>query len=387
MLVTVQENIIPDAPWLGEEAFPPKPPDSEYGYIEKRKLVPCTREELIRISGLTGFSHVNLVWHPDTPRIVPAQQTPFLADALKERQRKRLQSAFGWGTLAIILYGFELCITMSIRGKLDGPACTYLLLILGIGVIPAVQSTYELQKLKRLRANEALEDPVTSRYQAWMLSRPARFAWALLGLVVFIFCFEVLHLPETVAAAGLDKHAVWRGEWWRLFTGPLMHGGLLHLLFNAAALIGLGRLVELLSSRYHLALIFTVSAFCGSLFSLFLLPNTTSVGASGGLLGLIGFLGILGWRRKRIMPPGFVKSVLINIALIAMMGMLAFKIIDNAAHLGGLVGGAIAGVLLIPSDEQKLPIPCGWIVKTLGVLSLAVTIFFGFFAMGKIIFR
>lgn len=383
VLVTMQENTTPDAPWLREEAFPQKPPDSEYGYIDKRKLVPCTREELIRISGLTGFAHVNLVWHPDAPRIVPAQQTPFLADALKERQRKRLQSASGWGTLAIILYSFDMCI----RGKIDDGTYFYLLLILGIGVVPVVQSTYELQKLKRLKRNEALEDSVTSRYQAWVLSHPARFTWVLLGVVILIFCFEVLHPPEAIAAAGLDKHAVWRGEWWRLFTGPLMHGGLMHLFFNAAALMGLGRLVELLSSRYHVVVVFTVSALCGSIFSLFLLPNTTSVGASGGLMGLIGFLGILGLRRKKLLPPGFVKSVAINIAIIAIMGILAFKIIDNAAHFGGLVGGAMMGLLLVPREEQKLPLSSGWVVKALGVLTLAVTAFFGLVAMTKIALR
>jgi membrane associated rhomboid family serine protease len=66
--------------------------------------------------------------------------------------------------------------------------------------------------------------------------------------------------------------------------------------------------MEFVASRYHLCLIFLLSALCGSFFSLFLLPNTTSAGASGGLMGLVGFLAMMGYRRKEKLPRGFFKQ-------------------------------------------------------------------------------
>jgi membrane associated rhomboid family serine protease len=377
----MKEIIQPVAPWLCEAAFPEKPPDSEYGYLEKRKFVPCSREELVRRCSLDEVPGIQLIWYPDAPRLVPIAHAPFLADALKERLRKRLHTSLGIGMVSLVIYGGIICLAW---GGGHGHSI-YLLMFLSIGLIPVLQSSYGLHKLKKLNSESISEEGATHLYQAWVDSRPVRFTWILLSLVVIVFSVEAIRsLSEAIAAAGLDKHAVWRGEWWRLFTGPLMHGSVIHLLFNATALFGLGRIVELLASRYHLALVFAVSALSGSIFSLFLLPNTTSVGASGGLMGLIGFLGILGWRRKHLLPPGFVKSVVINIVIVAVMGIVAFAIIDNAAHFGGLVGGALAGIFLIGRNDQTLPIVCGRPVKILGALAMLGTVFFAAFAIIKI---
>lgn len=371
-------------PWEKEDAFPEKPADKEYGCVLRGKFVGCSREELIEKCGSRDLPYVHLVWCPESARVVPAAQIEFLFDALQERKRGQLKSAVGVGWFNLFIWGG---LGFLAGGTSSRPfAWTWMMLLATTtGVIPVVSGIYGLKKLKHSFAAKANERMTVGQYDAWVLSRRILFTWFLLGGIGGVFVLECVHgFPEAASAAGLDKHSVWHGEWWRLFTGPLLHGNVMHFVFNASALIGLGRLMEVLASRYYLALVFGVSAFTGSIFSLFLLPDVTSVGASGGLLGLIGFLGALGSKRKQILPPGFTKSVAINVAIIAAMGILAFSVIDNAAHLGGFLGGIILGLCLIDSHDQSLPLKSGAKIKVAGILTLIVTLGFACFSAMKV---
>jgi membrane associated rhomboid family serine protease len=208
----------------------------------------------------------------------------------------------------------------------------------------------------------------------------------LLVVISIVFAMECVKGFSTSAKlAGLDKSAVWHGEWWRLFTAPLLHGNPVHFLFNALALVGLGRLMEVLASKFYLVLVFAIAALTGSVFSLLLLPGVTSVGASGGLLGLIGFLAVLGIRRKQSLPPGFAKSIAINIALLAMMGIIAFSLIDNAAHLGGLVAGLVLGQWLVSRGDPSIPLQTAPAIKIGGTIALMLVFGFTVFAAVRIL--
>jgi hypothetical protein len=72
-------------------------------------------------------------------------------------------------------------------------------------------------------------------------------------------------------------------------------------------------------------------------------------------MGLVGFLGVLGYYHKASLPPGFLRSILLSIALIAAIGLLAHRLIDNAAHLGGAIAGiALATALVRRADSLPL---------------------------------
>jgi len=327
---------------------------------------------------------VHLVWCPESPRVTPATQVEFLSEALQERHRSELRSVIGFGWFNLFVWG-------GLAFLLDGHGHSFawtwmLLLAMTTGVIPVAVGISGLRKLKHNSTAGQDERMAVGRYSAWVLSRRIVFTWLLLAGIGGIFVFECIYgFPEAAKAAGLDKRAVWHGDCWRLFTGPLLHGNAMHFVFNASALIGLGRLMEVLTSRYYLALVFGASALTGSIFSLFLLPNVTSVGASGGLLGLIGFLAVLGYKRKQILPPGFVKSVAINVAIIATMGILAYSIIDNAAHLGGFISGITLGIFSMRSDEQSLPLTAETTVKIAGTITMIVILGVAVFAALRIL--
>jgi membrane associated rhomboid family serine protease len=219
------------------------------------------------------------------------------------------------------------------------------------------------------------------RYEEWMRNFKASWTWALVGCIALVYTVQIIvgfeflsnrpysaievgeilsqaawqgEVYSAIEAAGIVKQAVWQGEVWRLMTGTLLHGNLIHFLFNAIALLGLGKLVEAIAHRVYLPIIFLISALSGSLFSLIFLPDATSVGASGGILGLLGFLVVLAWKQRQYLPLAFGRMLLVNVVYIVAIGFLAREIIDNAAHFGGFVAGLLLGILLIPNSERTI---------------------------------
>lgn len=368
-------------PWQRETAFVEKPKDEAYGYVLRGKLVACSREELIRRCGCQEIPQIALAWYPDAPRVVPVAQVEFLFYALKRRTKGTLKTILWASLLNVVLFGLVAAISWG-----QGQFVFFLLLVAVLGVAPIVQSVRALSALKSAQWSAAGGHVSVENYRAWVASRPIRFTWIILGSLIAVGVLELVSgLEDSIRAAGLDKSAVRRGQWWRLFTGPLLHGGIIHLAFNGTALIGLGRVMEVLTSRFHLAVTFLLAALVGSLVTLLLLPHTTSVGASGGLLGLIGFLLVLGYRRKTHLPPGFGRSVMINVALIALMGALAYSIIDNAAHLGGFAAGVAIGCTLVKRDDPVLPLTYGASLRVAGTVALFVILWFAGFAGYRII--
>ena len=149
------------------------------------------------------------------------------------------------------------------------------------------------------------------------------------------------------------------GQWWRLLSALFIHAGLLHLLFNCLILANIGLFLEPLLGRWRLLLLYLTTGLFGSLASLLwhLEQPVVSIGASGAIFGLYGFFLVL--MLGKLFTPAFSKQflkgtlvfILINLAI----GMLGF--IDNAAHLGGLLSGALIGLIWLPQLKKRLTKP------------------------------
>ena len=136
------------------------------------------------------------------------------------------------------------------------------------------------------------------------------------------------------------------GQWYRLVTVALMHDQTsdlpYHLAFNMLALHSLGTQIESILGRSKFLVIFFISLLAGSITSAYFLPfNGYSVGVSGAVFGLFGAILILGKRYGADM-----KSTLITIGLNLAIGF-TIPGIDWRAHVGGLIGGAVATKVLI----------------------------------------
>lgn len=140
------------------------------------------------------------------------------------------------------------------------------------------------------------------------------------------------------------------GQWWRLFTAMFMHFGILHLVLNMGALWDVGRLVERLYGRVRFTAIYAASGVVGNLLSLVVHGNqAVSGGASGAVFSLYGALLVFLWRERQQVDRAEFRWLFGAASAFAllMLGLgLVIPGIDNAAHVGGLVSGALLGTLL-----------------------------------------
>jgi rhomboid protease GluP len=176
----------------------------------------------------------------------------------------------------------------------------------------------------------------------------------------------------SILLAGFVKPAFTHGEYWRILTGMQLHIGLIHLLFNCYALYVLGKLIEILSNRAHLIIVFLLAGIGGNILSLIFVPDAASAGASGGILGFLGYLAVYGYKRRRLLPPEFLKNMLFNIGFIALYGIMLYRVIDNFGHLGGVLTGALYGLIQISGDVYKDPRQVGSKVEILGLIGLGI---------------
>jgi rhomboid protease GluP len=146
------------------------------------------------------------------------------------------------------------------------------------------------------------------------------------------------------------------GEWWRLVTPAFVHGGLLHLAFNIMALLNLGALAEALTGRLRFLAVFFLGTAAATGASAWWSPDRVSVGASGGVFALVGALLAFGLRHRRALPEParrrLVRDMIWIVGVNLVLGQ-SIPYIDNSAHVGGLVGGLLLGLLLPPGPETR----------------------------------
>lgn len=156
-------------------------------------------------------------------------------------------------------------------------------------------------------------------------------------------------------AGALYKPLVYEGQWWRLFTGIFLHGGIMHLAMNMISLYICGILTEPALGTKKMLLFYIASGVAASLASIWWHQTPVlAVGASGAIFGLYGF--ILAMAIFGTGDRAFNKSILILLACTAgfslVMGFLSHGI-DNAAHVGGLIAGFLMGMLLLLQQKKK----------------------------------
>lgn len=219
-----------------------------------------------------------------------------------------------------------------------------------------------LQYEKEIEENETPHEPAENAQRATPVF-PLYSAILIACLIAVSLCQFYVDGQDAVLfggevstlLAGFVKPFFSYGQYWRILTGAALHGGLIHLAFNCYALFILGRLVETLSNRAHLAVVFLLSAIGGGILSLIFLPEGVSVGASGGIVGFLGYLTVYGFKRRKLLSNAFLKNMLFNIAFIGFIGIFVLSNVDNFGHLGGLLAGAIYGFFQISDDVYEDP--------------------------------
>lgn len=368
----------------------------EYGYYEtigrgrKRRMVPqvCDREELIERCADLKASPINYVWTEGNPFIQNIREVAFLHDAFRSRRRQSAKSGIKRAVFHLIAWPLFLWQRTQEEGFSVGEYEMALFCItLIFGVIPFVRNLGTLATSRSRTPAKTLESAESTRFQEWLShgSVPKTFTLCVTLLVIGIVqWFFVSSLNASIIDAGLVKQAVREGEYWRLLTGILLHGGPTHLLVNGIALLALGKMVERLAGPQILGLTLLFAGLIGSLCSQVFLPEVPSVGFSGAILGLLGFLVAMGRRKLGVIPKGFNRLLRFDTIFITVIGLSLASIIDNGAHIGGLVSGWLLGVLVIPSKVESIPIEPNKYTAGMGWVAYRILLVFAGLTLWKI---
>ena len=184
---------------------------------------------------------------------------------------------------------------------------------------------------------------------------------------------------DTLTAAGaLVSGPGAEGSHWRLLTAAFIHAGLLHIGMNLWVLAQIGVLSEGALGRGLYAATYLVTGVLGNVLSsahaATLSVQTVSVGASGAIMGLIGMAATFAWRTGQRRAA---KVLALNVLFVLGVGLSlsagGIRLVDNAAHIGGLVAGAAIGLV---RASLRRPAP-RWLDATLigGSFALAAIAF------------
>ncbi|MGA2706131.1 MAG: rhomboid family intramembrane serine protease [Isosphaeraceae bacterium] len=183
---------------------------------------------------------------------------------------------------------------------------------------------------------------------------PLLLAACILVFVVMVMSGVDPFLPsaQQLLSWGANNGArvVLRHEAWRLPASVFIHGGVLHLAVNMWCLFNIGPLVERFFGNVATAVLYLAAGVGGAIASMATLPVRGSVGASGAIFGLLGALLAFLLVNHRSVPATVLRplrsSALSFVVFNTLFGA-AVPIIDQSAHVGGLVTGFLGGLVLI----------------------------------------
>lgn len=181
-------------------------------------------------------------------------------------------------------------------------------------------------------------------------ARPVRVVYALLALYAVMFAltyaFGGPEQPGVLWRLGAEvPERVRQGEWWRLLSATVLHGGPFHILMNSLVLWNLGTFMERLLGWSRFLVLYVLAGLLGAGFGTLLGPLVKinlSVGASGALFGLLGASAVLAFRPTglpALLVADLKKSAVQNLILNVIVSLQAH--IDWTAHLGGAIMGGL----------------------------------------------
>jgi rhomboid protease GluP len=253
-------------------------------------------------------------------------------------------------------------------------------------------------------------DRETIRFARAVLNRPYKFTIIILiaNLFMFMLMWQSSGLTSPVLWNGfpepvLDAYGakvnalIQAGQWWRFVTPMFIHVNLPHLLVNMYSLWVVGPYVERLYGSAKFVVFWVLTGIAGVVGSyltvrpsmpgsflgrfFFKAHDVPSAGASGALFGLVGVLFVFGIKFRHELPEGFKRAfgtgmlpiILINLFI----GYIGRGVIDNAAHVGGLLAGAALAVAVqYRRPDERKGVTVVWRVLQVVALALVAVCFF-----------
>jgi membrane associated rhomboid family serine protease len=223
-----------------------------------------------------------------------------------------------------------------------------------------------------LAERQAVAGGYSQPVQRQLVTRPV-VTYGLIASFVVVFLFELTLIHQQpfcdtsdgsqtycgLYAFGALATPIDPGQWWRFVSSAFLHDNadVLHVGFNALAMLWIGRIVEQLYGRVVLLSTFVITAAAGGLVwvaasAVGLQPSGgLAIGASGGIMGMVGLLLMLGRVQGRSVPVGIafgIRRYSVTVIVLTLGFGFLFPNVNNFAHAGGLIAGAILGLVVPP---------------------------------------
>jgi membrane associated rhomboid family serine protease len=176
--------------------------------------------------------------------------------------------------------------------------------------------------------------------------------YSIIGLTLVVFLLQLipgLGVTDRLLYAGVYSYPG-SFEPWRMLTSVFVHstGFIFHVLLNMYTLWIFGQILEGLLGRGRFLALYLLGGLAGSVGVLFLAdPFQAVVGASGAIFGLMGAFLVI--QRKL---GGNATQLLVLVGINLVIGFLPGLSIAWQAHVGGLIGGAIVGLIFVQTRSR-----------------------------------
>ena len=228
----------------------------------------------------------------------------------------------------------------------------------------------------------------TKRAALWTALRTCSFALAALQLLLLLLAIyrsgglaprsmnpmlgPTADALDTLGARNTAR-LVYQGQLWRLISPSLLHAGFVHLMMNVMMQLRIGLFLELHWGAPRWLVVYFSSGAGSALLSSFFLPDQLGVGASGSLMGLLGAYSVemcCHWEDGDANDKSQrqFQLVMVFVNCLVVLGFSLVPMIDWAAHLGGMVVGALVACVLFGPDCE--PVERGQKIRRRGAWAL-----------------
>jgi membrane associated rhomboid family serine protease len=196
---------------------------------------------------------------------------------------------------------------------------------------------------------------------------------SIIGITIAVFLLQLipgLGVTDKLLYAGVYSYAG-SFEPWRMLTSVFVHstGFIFHVLLNMYTLWIFGQILEGMLGRGRFLALYLLSGLAGSLGVLFLAdPRVAVVGASGAIFGLMGAFLVI---QRRL--GGNSTQLLILVGINLVIGFLPGLNVAWQAHVGGLIAGAVIGLIYVQTRRIKQQRLQTVLIAAFGLLLVALS--------------
>jgi membrane associated rhomboid family serine protease len=204
-----------------------------------------------------------------------------------------------------------------------------------------------------MRCPECARQKTKVRTARTLTGRPT-LTYALIAINVVVYLAQIGSNQKVTVHGELFGPLVAHGEVWRIVTSGFLHASFIHLALNMYILWLLGTMLEPVLGAVRFALLYFASLLAGSFAVLLITPDSPTLGASGAVFGLMAAGVVVAYSRG---IGGLANQLWLWIGINLLFTFANPGQISIGAHVGGLVAGALAALLLVELPRRVRGIP------------------------------